>query len=299
MILSNENATGGIVSPEDEMNIDERRKYLRTRQKRSCQATFGERGELLDEKEAVTSLHRQSLIRWMNGDLTRKPRPQQRGSIYGPEVDDALRVIAESSDHLCVERLQPNLVWMAKHLAQHGEITPSDRLLGQPGCISIATVGRRLQRIRQDKQRLPRKGPERAHPVTRDRPMRRIPWDEEGPGHFETTWITSSPYPMRPPAGLKTFTKSWRPSHNRPSGDNDRSQPPPQLRWRTSPGALMQAPWPLAWPQEWLSLPKGQAARRPGQAGSTTTSLKKMAKGGDMPVTLSFDLTPSVGLWVA
>ena len=104
------------MSTEDEMNIDERRKYLRTMQKRYCQATVKGRSKLLDEMATVTGFHRKSLIRLMNGDLTRKPRSRQRGSIYGSQVDDALRVIAESSDHICAERLQPNLVWMAEHL---------------------------------------------------------------------------------------------------------------------------------------------------------------------------------------
>ncbi len=42
----------------------------------------------------------------MKGSLTRK----QRGRTYGPKVDDALRVIAESFHYVCAERLVPNLV---------------------------------------------------------------------------------------------------------------------------------------------------------------------------------------------
>jgi hypothetical protein len=51
--------------------------------------------------EAVTELHRKSLIRLLNGSLERKPRRRQRGRTYGPQVDDALRVIAESLDYIC------------------------------------------------------------------------------------------------------------------------------------------------------------------------------------------------------
>ena len=40
-------------------------------------------------------------------------------SRYGSEVSYALSVIAESFDYLCAERLTPNLVWMANHLAAH------------------------------------------------------------------------------------------------------------------------------------------------------------------------------------
>jgi len=100
-----------------------------------------------------------------------------------------LRVIAESFDYLCAERLTPNLVWMANHLAAHDEMEVSPPLLEKLGRISVSTVGRILARIRQDQPRLPRKGPQRAPKVTRDIPMKRIAWDEQQPGHFEVDLV--------------------------------------------------------------------------------------------------------------
>lgn len=180
------------MSTEDKMNIDERRKYLRMMKKRYVQAKKKERRRLLGEMEAVTELHRKSLIRLMNGSLERKLRSKQRGRTYGPEVDDALRVIAESWDYICAERLTPNLVWMANHLDRHGEIEIAPLLLEQLERISVSTVQRRLARIRQDEPRLPRKGPKQANALTRDIPMTRIPWDEQQPGHFETDLVHHS-----------------------------------------------------------------------------------------------------------
>lgn len=174
---------------EEKMTVDERRKYLRCMQKRYLQADRKERGRLLDEMETVTELHRKSLIRLMKGSLERRPRRRQRGRTYGPEVDDALRVIAESFDYVCAERLTPNLVWMAEHLATHDEIVLTPHLREHLARISISTVRRRLKRINQDQPRLPRKGPERANQVTRDIPMERIPWDEKEPGHFEVDLV--------------------------------------------------------------------------------------------------------------
>ena len=139
--------------------------------------------------EAVTELHRKSLIRLMKGSLERKGRRRQRGRTYGPEVDDALRVIAESSDYLCAERLTPNLVWMANHLATHGELEVSPPLLKKLDQISVSTVGRILTRIGQDQPRLPRKGLRRARKVAADIPMKRLPWDEQQPGHFEVDLV--------------------------------------------------------------------------------------------------------------
>jgi len=176
---------------EDKMTIDERRKYLRRMQKRYVQADQKERARLLDEMEAVTDMHRKSLVRLMNQGLERKPRCRERGETYGPAVDDALRVIDESLDFICAERITPNLVWMAQHLATHGEIAASAELLEQLGLISISTVRRRLNRVRQDQPCLPRKKgrPARANPLTQDIPMIRIPWDEQEPGRFETDLV--------------------------------------------------------------------------------------------------------------
>lgn len=174
---------------EDKMTIDERRKYLRTMRKRYVDASRKERGQLLDEMQAITAMHRKALTRLMNGSLARKSRVKQRERTYGPEVDDALRVIAESLDWLCAERLTPNLVWMADHLATHGEMETTPELLEALGQISISTVERRLARIRQDQPRLPRRGPERANQVSRDIPMKRIPWNEAQPGHLETDLV--------------------------------------------------------------------------------------------------------------
>jgi len=63
----------GAMSTQDNMTIDERRKYLRRTKKRHPNANPKGPGPLLDEMEAVTELHRKSLIRLMNGSLERKP----------------------------------------------------------------------------------------------------------------------------------------------------------------------------------------------------------------------------------
>jgi len=96
------------MTMEDKMTVDERRKYLRRMKKRYLQAGRKEKEWLLDEMEAITELHRKSLIRLMNGSLERQPRRRQRGRtlrqaqgrLYGPEVEYALSVIAESWDYL-------------------------------------------------------------------------------------------------------------------------------------------------------------------------------------------------------
>jgi len=177
---------------EDKMTIDERRKYLQRMKKRYDEADRKGRSDLLDEMERYTHMHRQSLIRLMNGELHRKARCRERDRAYGPEVDDALRIIAESRDDICAERLQPTLVEMASHLAAHGELEVTPELLDQLGGISVSTVQRSLKRARQDQRRLPQRAGRKRNKVLQQVPMVRIPWDEQEPGHFEVDLVHHS-----------------------------------------------------------------------------------------------------------
>jgi hypothetical protein len=192
MVHSNDNVTEGAMPSEEEMTIDERYKYLRIKQKRYVKASRKGRSQMLDEMQQVTGLNRKVLIRHMRSKkIARRTRRKQRGKAYGAEVDDALRVIAESHDYICAERLQPNLVSMAQHLAVHGELQATPSLLRQLGYISVCTVRRRLKEFAYltDWQLPRRKGPKPPNPVTRDIPMERIRWDEQEPGHFETDLV--------------------------------------------------------------------------------------------------------------
>jgi len=177
------------MSTSEKMTIDERLKYLRVMKKRYAKASRKEKGQLLDEMETVTGYNRKYLIQQLRGDLKRQPRQGGRGRKYGGEVDDALRVISESLDNICAERLTPNLVWVAEHLARHGEMEVSDSLLVLLEQVSISTVGRILMRIRQDERRLPRRAPRRENAVLRDIPMLRLDWDIQVPGYFEVDLV--------------------------------------------------------------------------------------------------------------
>ena len=179
----------GTVSNDEKMTINERRKYLRLVRPRYRKAGRHRKGQLLNEMETITGLDRKTLIRLMNGSLERKPRSKERGKTYGPEVDDALRIIHESFDHICAERLNPNLVWMARHLGKHGELEATPNLLERLSRISISTVERRLAHIRQDQPRLPRKKPRARNKLLQNVPMLRLPWNILDPGHFEADLV--------------------------------------------------------------------------------------------------------------
>jgi hypothetical protein len=178
------------MSADEEMTVDERRKYLKRMEKRYLAADRDSRGELLTEMEAVTGMHRKSLIRLLNQEsLDRQPRHLQRGRVYGPEVADVIRVVWESEDYICAERLTPSLLSMAQHLARFGELRLNPQIETKLAQISQSTVLRLLTKLRQDTPRLPRRGPEQANRIARSIPMGRIPWQTTEPGHFEVDLV--------------------------------------------------------------------------------------------------------------
>ena len=189
MVLPNENVTGGTMSYDDKMTINERYKYLRKMQKRYQKAKEKERSKLLDEMQEITGYHRKYLLRLINSKIIRKPRGRQRGRTYGVKVVHALQVIAESLDYPCAERLHHNLIWMAKHLELHGELELPPALIPKLERVSVSTIRRILKRLGRDKPRLPRKNPKDANRYRKNVPTRRIPWDEQIPGHFEADLV--------------------------------------------------------------------------------------------------------------
>jgi transposase InsO family protein len=175
----------GTVTTEEKMTVDERRKYLRRMKARYDRATRKERGQLLDEMEAVTGMHRKHITRLLNGSLERRPRKRQRGRRYDKAVQDAVGVIAESFDYICAERLAPNLGWMAEHLMKHGELYLAPEVLEKLKQISISTTQRILSRLPQATYRPKRSKPKRKRGFVDQIPTKRLPWNERRPGYVE------------------------------------------------------------------------------------------------------------------
>ena len=176
---------------EEKMSVDERRKYLKLVAPRYAKAGRAERGALLTEMVAVTGLHRQSLIRLLNGPtLERAPqRPRLGRQRYGAAVADVVRVVWESLDYLCAERLTPALLPTAQQLARWEELFLTDEVAEHLTTISRATVQRLLQRFQQDKPKLPRRQPQPPNQLLRQVPMERLSWDIQTPGSFETDLV--------------------------------------------------------------------------------------------------------------
>jgi len=176
---------------EESMSVDERRKYLKLVAPRYVEARRKERSALLSEMSAVTGLHRKSLIRLLRGPTlerrVRKARLRRRR--YGAAVSDVVRVVWESLDYICAERLTPVLLSTARHLARWNEVTMTQEVEEALGSISRATVQRMVQRYRVDSPKLPRRKPQPPNRVLRAVPMERVPWQTDVPGTFEADLV--------------------------------------------------------------------------------------------------------------
>src|SRR6266516_2065822 len=166
MLPSNNNVTEGSMPTEEHMTVNERRKYLKLMKPQYEAEPRKEKQRMLSDMQAVTGLHRKSLLRLLNASsLERKKRKTPRQRSYGPQVEQVILQVWESLDYVCAERLTPVLLRTAQHLARFGVVQLTTQLEQQLERISEASVTRLLRKHRQRKQRLPRKGPERANQV--------------------------------------------------------------------------------------------------------------------------------------
>src|SRR2546429_8537455 len=103
---------------QNEMTIDERRKYVKLMEPRYRKAKRKERSQLLSEMEQVSKLHRKHLIRLLNGEsLERKTRSTLRSRSYGLEVEREVLRARESLDYICGGRLSAGLLRIDRRLA--------------------------------------------------------------------------------------------------------------------------------------------------------------------------------------
>lgn len=176
----------------EEMNVNERLKYLCVVRERYVQADRATKSAILTAMQADTNLHRKYLIARMNGPaIQRRKRKRERSRSYGPDVEQTISLVADALDWIGAERLQPCLAETAQHLARFGHLTLTTALLGQLETIRISTVRRILHRLGRPPDALPqvRRG-RRADSVVQSLvPIGVIPWQEPEPGHVEADLV--------------------------------------------------------------------------------------------------------------
>ena len=176
---------------EEKMSVDERRKYLKLVAPRYANAGRKERGRLLTEMGEVTKLHRKSLVRLMNAPSLQRAakKPRLRRRRYGRVVADVVRVVWESLDYVCAERLTPVLLSTAQQLTEWEELVLTAEMEEALSSISRATVQRFLGRFQQDTPKLPRRKPQPPNRLLKEIPMGRLSWETGVPGSFETDLV--------------------------------------------------------------------------------------------------------------
>ncbi|HEX2647669.1 MAG TPA: DDE-type integrase/transposase/recombinase [Candidatus Dormibacteraeota bacterium] len=107
-----------------------------------------ERSQILDQFCAVTSYNRKHAITVLRGRQLKPARRRRRARVYDGKVEEALKVLWETSDYICAERLQPFLPDLLQLLERHGDLHVNDQVREKLGRISPATIKRLIRRFR-------------------------------------------------------------------------------------------------------------------------------------------------------
>ena len=106
--------------------------------------------------------------------------------MYGPEVRDALWVVWEVSDRLCVKRLAPFVAEFTDRLVEHGELTVPDEVREQLNSVSASTIDRLLRRYKDSGLRRPFSTTRPGSLLKPSIPIRTFTeWEENSPGFME------------------------------------------------------------------------------------------------------------------
>lgn len=116
-------------------------------------------------------------------------KPGVRRRRYGSTVADVVRIVWESLDYVCAERLTPVLQDTARQLARWEELVLTPEVEGALDSISRATVQRLLKGFRRDTPRLPLRKPQPPNRLLQGVPMERLSWRTESPGSFEADLV--------------------------------------------------------------------------------------------------------------
>ncbi len=117
-------------------------------------ANRADRKQILDEFVLTTGYHRKSAIRLLGvgpegerkgGSKERRGRPHQ----YQPEVMSALRIVWESADWICSQRLRPFLPKLLEALQRHRELVIDSDTEVQLRTMSSSTMDRMIRPYRR------------------------------------------------------------------------------------------------------------------------------------------------------
>jgi len=142
--------------------------------------------------EAMTGLHRKSLVRLLGSNLQRQARQRERGCVYDEEVEAVLAVVAETLDYICAERVHGSLLATVADLERHQELRVTPRVREKLAQISLSSLRRHAPGPADAPDHIA--GPQRNAQTTwqQQLPAGRIPWNTETPGHLEIDLVHHS-----------------------------------------------------------------------------------------------------------
>lgn len=147
--------------------------------------------EILDTLEATIHMHRQAIIRRLNQLAVRRAGWQKKQSgrkeQYGPRITEALKEIWELADHICAERLHPQLPELVTVLKRCREWTYPNDTTNLLLKMSLGTVKDRIESF----PKVLRGGTGTTKPSELKElvPIRRGPWDNPEPGKGEVDTV--------------------------------------------------------------------------------------------------------------
>jgi len=149
------------------------------------------KGKILTQLEETIHMNRQAIIRRLNQLAVRDPgwvkKHSGRKEQYGPRVTEALKEIWELADHICAERLHPQLTELVAVLKRCKEWTYPDDTTNLLLAMSLGTVKDRIESF----PKIPRggTGTTKSSELKELVPIRRGPWDNPRPGNGEVDTV--------------------------------------------------------------------------------------------------------------
>lgn len=169
------------------MSLQSKRDYLRVQQEQYLRKiSRAKKSAVVDEVVRITGFHRKYAIQVLNKPiaLSAKKSSRVRQRLY-TEALPTIRIVWESLDYPCPERLHPVLCETAELLSKHGHVKLTPLIRKQLSNMSRATLGRRLTRWLHEK---PKGSYTRSKGVSRhksDIPVKTYDWNETRPGAIE------------------------------------------------------------------------------------------------------------------
>ncbi|MDO8670704.1 MAG: transposase family protein [Dehalococcoidia bacterium] len=121
-------------------------------------ADRAKRKKILDEFVITTGYHRKSAVRLLGtipkaGDKRNGGQRRGRPCLYEPSVVSALRVVWESADWICSQRLRPFMPQLIEALQRHGELVIDPGVEMQLKAMSSSTMDRMMRPHRRSQVR--------------------------------------------------------------------------------------------------------------------------------------------------